>query len=85
MSDTRTIRMIQTVQVSHKETVARSWYDVVERTIERTLDENDEILAEEVIDEQVIEEGLDPVEEVIATDEETDTAKIVNEEIEEDD
>jgi excisionase family DNA binding protein len=85
MSDARTIRMIQTVRVSHKETVERSWYDVVERTIARTLDENDEILAEEVIDEQVIEEGLDPVEEVIATDEETDADEIVNEEIEEDD
>jgi hypothetical protein len=85
MSDTKTIRIIQTVHVSHNEKVERSWYDVVERTIKRTLDEEGEIVEEEIVDEQVIEEGLDPVEEVTATDEETDADEIVNEEIEEDD
>jgi hypothetical protein len=85
MSAAKTIRIIQTVHVDHNETVERSWYDVVERTIERSLDEDGNVLAEDIVDEQVIEEGLDPVEEVIATDEETEADEVVEEVPDEDD
>jgi hypothetical protein len=85
MSDAKTIRIIQTVHVDHNETVQRSWYDVVERTIERSLDEDGNVLAEDIVDEQVIEEGLDPVEEIIATDEETKADEVMEEVPDEDD
>jgi hypothetical protein len=85
MSAAKTIRIIQTVHVDHNETVERSWYDVVERTIERSLDEHGNVLAEDIVDEQVIEEGLDPIEEIIATDEETEADEVVEEVPHEDD
>jgi hypothetical protein len=59
MSDTKIIHIIQTVHVDHNETVERSWYDVVERTIERSIDDEGNILSDEIIDEVVIEEGLE--------------------------
>jgi hypothetical protein len=83
--DTKTIRIIQTVHVSHNETVARSWYDVVERTFERTIDTDGSIVADELVDEQVIEEALDHEEEIVASDEDTEPDEIVGEEFEEDD
>jgi hypothetical protein len=79
MRERKTIRLIQTVHISHNETIERSWYDVVERTIERSLDTEGNILAEEIVEEQVIEEGLDPTEEILSTDEDTDAAEIVEE------
>jgi hypothetical protein len=83
MSESKTIRLIQTVHVSHNETIERSWYDVVERTIVRSLDEQGNILSDEVIEEQVIEEGLGVEEEIIATDEDTDADEIIDEVVDE--
>jgi hypothetical protein len=85
MSESKTIRLIQTVHVSHNETTERSWYDVVERTIERIVDEQGNILADEVVEEQVIEEGLGVEEEVIAIDEDTEADEIVDEVIADED
>jgi hypothetical protein len=79
MGESKKIRLIQTVHVFHNVTVARSWYDVVERTIERSLDENGHIVADEILEEQVIEEGLDLEEEVLSTDEDTEADEIVDE------
>jgi hypothetical protein len=83
MSESKTIRLIQTVHVSHNETIERSWYDVVERTIVRSLDEQGNILSDEVVEEQVIEEGLGVEEEIIATDEDTDADEIIDEVVDE--
>jgi hypothetical protein len=83
MSESKTIRLIQTVHVSHNETIERSWYDVVERTIVRSLDEQGHILSDEVVEEQVIEEGLGVEEEIIATDEDTDADEIIDEVVDE--
>jgi hypothetical protein len=83
MSESKTIRLIQTVHVSHNETIERSWYDVVERTIVRSLDEQGNILSDEVVEEQVIEEGLGMEEEIIATDEDTDADEIIDEVVDE--
>jgi hypothetical protein len=83
MSESKTIRIIQTVHVSHNVTLERSWYDVVERIIERSVDEDGSILADEIVQEQVIEEGLEVAEEVIATDEDTEPDEITEEIIEE--
>jgi hypothetical protein len=83
MSESKTIRLIQTVHISHNETIERSWYDVVERTIERSLDADGNILADEIVEEQVIEEGLAPTEEILSTDEDTGADKIVDEVVDE--
>ena len=79
MSATQTIRIMQTVHVSHNETVERSWYDVVERTIAREIDPDGRVVEETVIDEQDIETGLDVQEDTLSTDEDTEPDEIIEE------
>jgi hypothetical protein len=57
MSEGKTIRVTQTVHVSHNLTIERSWYDVIERVIERSVDDDGSILADEVVEENVIGRG----------------------------
>jgi hypothetical protein len=80
MSQYKVICLVQTVHVPHNKTVEFSWYDVVERTIERTIDVNGRIHDERVVDETVIESDLDMEEELIDSDEDVGDEEIVEEE-----
>jgi hypothetical protein len=84
MSPTKTIRIIQTVHVSHTDTIERSWYDVVERTLQRIIDTDGRTIEEHVVEEQVIEEALDMHEKLLSSDEDTEPDEIVEEVFEED-
>jgi hypothetical protein len=85
MSESKTIRLIQTVHISHNQTTERSWYDVVERTIERSIDEQGNIISDETVEEQVIEEDLGVEEEIIAIDQDPAAEEIVDEVVDEED
>ncbi len=65
MAQTKILTIVQTIHVSHRETVERRWYDVVEKTIEREIDVDGAVVEESVVDETVVDEHVDLEEDVV--------------------
>jgi hypothetical protein len=83
MTSTKTIAIIQEVHVPHNETIVKTWYDVVQRTIEREIDTEGNVVREEFISEADIETYCDVEEETISSDDDPGDEEIVREEFEE--
>jgi hypothetical protein len=83
MTSTKTIAIIQEVHVPHNETIVKTWYDVVQRTIEREIDTEGNVVREEFISEADIETYCDVDEETIISDDDPGDEEIVREEFEE--
>ena len=84
MSDAKELYSRRTVQVSHNETLVRSWFDVEEHLIKRTIDVDGRVLDEETVDVSVIESRCDEEEEIVSTDEDTPDDEVVEEVFDED-
>jgi hypothetical protein len=84
MTSTKTITIIQEVHVPHNETVVRTWYDIVQRTIEREIGPQGNIVSEEVVHEDTSQSYCDLEEETLETDEDLEDEEIVSEEFEDD-
>jgi hypothetical protein len=78
MTTTHVVRIIQTIHIPHTETVVRSWYDVITRTIERTLDTDQRVIAE-VVEEKEVDTKVDYETEIIESDEDLLEEEIVEE------
>jgi hypothetical protein len=83
MAKTKTITVIQEVLVPHNETKWRTWYAVVQRTIEREIDTAGNVVREEFISEEDIETCCNLEEETTDSDENPGDEEIVSEEFEE--
>jgi hypothetical protein len=82
MPKTVRITVIQDVHLPHDETISRSWYDHIARTIVREFDAAGTLVSEEVVDEEVIEAHCDMEEETIDTDANAAEEEVVSEDIE---
>ena len=79
MSDIKIITIIQDVRVPHNQTVLQTWYDLVERMIEREIDTEGTIVSEEVVSEEIWESRCDFEEEIIEADEHLEEEEIIRE------
>jgi hypothetical protein len=80
MAQTHVVTIQQEVHVPHNETVVRTWYDRLVRTITREIDADGQVVSEQV-EEQIDEMHCELEEETLETDTDLEEAEVVSEEI----
>jgi hypothetical protein len=79
MSNTKIITILQEVRVPHARTVRQTWYDRVERLIEREIDTKGTIVNEEVVGEEIWEPRCDFEAVILEADETLEEEEIITE------
>jgi hypothetical protein len=62
---TKTLTVVQEVHVSRSQTIVRTWYDIVYRTIEREIDTNGKLVSQEVVSEETEWSACDLEDEIV--------------------
>jgi hypothetical protein len=62
---TKTLTVVQEVHVSRRQTIVRTWYDIVYRTIECEIDTNGKLVSQGVVSEETEWSASDLEDEIV--------------------